>query len=39
MPDIYCDSCHKKFWWIDDSRHYCRNCIEKFKIQGLKWVW
>lgn len=29
MPDVRCSCCHKQFWWVDDSREYCNNCLNK----------
>lgn len=38
MPDIYCNGCHKRFWWYDNNIEYCNNCKEKnqkiIKING-----
>jgi hypothetical protein len=32
MPELYCENCGGKFWWYNNSRMYCRNCIAKLHL-------
>ena len=35
MPEFHCTKCRGTFWWMDDSKPLCNNCMQKNKEKEL----